>query len=337
MKIGKALVTGGAGFIGSHVVNELSKREVGVAVLDNLIGGGQNLHYFGKEVEFIKGDCCSREDCKKALQGVDTVFHLAAHAAEGQSVFIPEFNAQTNLMGSIIMLSEAINAGVQNFVFTSSIAVYGTQRKMPIKETAPLLPDDPYAITKKAFEDYLHVYHELAGIDPYIVRFFNVYGPRQRMDDPYRGVVPIFINKCLKGEVPIIFGDGLQQRAFTYISDIVEPICDIVGNKKLVDNPVNIGTDKPYTVKHLAEEIVKRMGSGLKVQYVEKRTSDVKIAYCDISKAKKLFGYKPKVSLGEGLEKTIGWAKEEGAKEFRYMHFTEIPLLTPKTYTEKKI
>ncbi len=331
------LVTGGAGFIGSHLVDELIKRNMKVRVLDSLVGGDQNLENFGEKVEFVKGDCCNKKDCAKAAEGIDTVFHLAAHAAEGQSVFIPEFNAKTNIVGSINMLSEAINADVENFVFTSSIAVYGTQDKMPIKEDVRLNPDDPYAITKKTFEDYLHVYHELTGIKPYIVRFFNVYGPRQRMDDPYRGVVPIFINKCLKGEQPVIFGDGLQERAFTYISDVVEPICDIVGNKGLIDNPVNIGIDKPYTVKELGKRIVEKMGFDKGIEYIEKRTSDVKIAFCDMTKAKKLFNYKAKVDLEEGLDKTVEWAKKEGPQEFKYMDFTEIPKLTNKTYTSKKI
>jgi len=331
------LVTGGAGFVGSHIVDELVKRKKKVRVFDNLIGGDQNVKGFPKGVEFVKGDCCNREDCKKAVDGIDTVFHLAAHAAEGQSVFIPEFNAETNLMGSIVMLSEAINAGVENFAFTSSIAAYGSQEKLPIKEDARLTPDDPYAITKKTFEDYLHVYHELVGIKPFIVRFFNVYGPRQRMDDPYRGVVPIFINKCLKGERPVIFGDGLQARAFTYISDVVEPICDIVGNEKLVDNPVNIGTEEVHSVKELGEMTIKKMGVDLELEYLPKRTSDVKIAYCDMGKARELFGYKAKIGFEEGMEKTIEWAKKEGPKEFKYMPFTEIPKLTQGMYTSKKI
>ena len=331
------LVTGGAGFIGSHVAQELEKRGHNVRIFDNFVGGKQNLQYFSDAIEVVEGNCCNAKDCAKALKGVDAIFHLAAHAAEGQSVFIPVFNAQTNLIGSITMLAEAINAGVEDFAFTSSIAAYGRQETVPIKEDAPLNADDPYAITKKAFEDYLRVYHELGQINPYIVRFFNVYGPRQRMDDPYRGVVPIFINKCLKGEAPVIFGDGLQKRAFTYISDVVEPICEIVEQKKLVNNPINIGTDEVHTVKELVEMIVQKMGSEVEVEYIEKRTSDVKITYCDMTKAKELLGYEAKVSLDEGIDKTIEWAKEVGAQEFRYFDYTEIPKLTHKTYTKKKI
>jgi UDP-glucose 4-epimerase len=331
------LVTGGAGFIGSHVAQALEARGCNVRIMDNFVGGKQNLQYFSKNIEVFEGDCCNREHCKKAMRGIDTVFHLAAHAAEGQSVFIPIFNAQTNLIGSITLLVEAINAGIEHFVFTSSIAAYGKQDSVPIKETAPLNPEDPYAVTKKAFEDYLRVYFELGQIKPYIVRFYNVYGPRQRMDDPYRGVVPIFINRCLKGQPPLIFGDGEQKRAFTYISDVVEPICSIVGKKELVNNPINIGSEEVHTVKELAGIIVRKMGLNKQVEFVEKRTSDVKVTYCDTSKARELLGYRAKVPLGEGLDKTIEWAKGVGAQEFRYFDYTEIPKLTHKTYKAKKI
>lgn len=333
----KILVTGGAGFIGSHVVQELEKRGNTVRVFDNFVGGKQNLEYFDSGIELIEGDCCKPKDCARALKGCDAVFHLAAHAAEGQSVFIPIFNAQTNLIGSITVMAEAINAGIKDIVFTSSIATYGKPESVPIKETAPLNAEDPYAITKKAFEDYLRVYFEIGQITPYIVRFFNVYGPRQRMDDPYRGVVPIFINKCLKGENPVIFGDGLQKRAFTYISDVVDPICSILGNKKLVNNPINIGTEEVHTVKELAEMTIEKMGVDLKVEFVDKRTSDVKVTYCDTSKAKELLNYQAKVSMEDGLEKTIEWAKEMGPQEFRYFDYTEIPKLTHGIYTSKKI
>jgi len=331
------LVAGGAGFIGSHIAQLLQKRGCNVRILDNFVGGRQNLQYFDESIEVLEGDCCNKIDCKKALTGVDTVFHLAAHAAEGQSIFIPAFNAQTNLIGSITVLAESINAGVKDFVFTSSIAAYGKPAILPVKETAALNPEDPYAVTKKAFEDYLRVYFELGQINPYIVRFFNVFGPRQRMDDPYRGVIPIFINKCLKREPPVIFGDGLQKRAFTFISDVVEPICSIVGKKKLINSPVNIGTEEIHTVKELAELIIKKMGLNLKPQFIEKRTSDVKVTYCDTSKAKALLGYSAKVSLDEGLDRTIEWAKELGAQEFKYFDFAEIPRLAHNAYTEKKI
>lgn len=333
----KVLVTGGAGFIGSHVAEELFRRGKEVVVLDNFIGGKENIEEFPEEIEVIGGDICNKEDCKKALEGVDTVFNLAAHAAEGQSVFIPVFNLSTNLLGSLTLLAETINKGIKDFVFTSSIASYGKPLSLPIKETNPLNPEDPYGITKKTFEDYLRVYYEIGQINPYIVRFFNVYGPRQRMDDPYRGVVPIFINRCLKGQDLIIFGDGGHTRAFTYIQDIVEPICDIVENKKLINNPINIGTEETHSVKELAEMVISKMRSHAKIRFIEERKTDVKIAYCDTTKAKNLLGYKAKVSLDKGLDITIGWAKKKGPQEFRYMDECEIEKLRPKIYGKKEI
>ncbi len=337
MESKKVLVSGGAGFIGSHVANYLADQGNKVVVFDNFVGGKDNLKYFGDEIEVFEGDMTDRNACKKALNKVDAVFCLGAHAAEGQSVFIPIFNAETNLMGSITLLTESINAGIKDFVFTSTIAAYGKPEKLPIREDAPLMPEDPYGVTKMAFEHYLRVYYELEKINPYIVRFFNVYGPRQRMDDPYRGVVPIFINKCFKGENPIIFGDGLQKRAFTYISDIVEPICSIVGKKKLINNPVNIGAEKAWTVKELAEKIIEKTGSKVEIEHVDKRTSDVKVVYADVSKAKKLLDYEAKVGFDEGIEKTIEWAKGEGIKDFKYMDYFEIPKMAHGIYKTKDI
>ena len=333
----KFLVTGGAGFIGSHVVDELVNRGNEVVVLDNFIGGKHNIRNFHKSVKMIEGDVCYRKNCKEALKGVDAVFHIAAHAAEGQSVFIPAFNAKTNLLGSVTLLSEAISQGIREFVFTSSIAAYGRPQQLPISEAHPLNPEDPYGISKKAFEDYLRVYHELGVLDPYIVRFFNVYGPRQRMDDPYRGVVPIFINKCLKGEDILVFGDGSQSRAFTYVKDIVEPICNIVGRKELVNKPINIGSEEVCSVKKLGEMIIKKMGAKVKIQKLPERPTDVKHAYCDIGRAKQLLGYSAKVSLDQGLDMTIEWAKKEGSKPFRYMEQSEIDKLRHNAYKERKI
>jgi len=331
------LVTGGAGFIGSHVAEFLNGKGCNVRILDNFAGGKHNLPFLDEKIEVLEGDCVNRDDCKRALEGIDTVFHLAAHAAEGQSVFIPIFNARNNIVGSVTLLVETINAGIKDFVFTSSFAAYGNPKQVPVKETSPLEPEDPYAATKKIFEDYLNVYHKLDEINPYIVRFFNVYGPRQSMVDPYRGVVPIFINKCLKGEPPLIFGDGLQERAFTYISDVVEPMCSMVGKKQLINNPINIGTEEVHSVKDLAEMISRKMGFEKGPEYVANRTLDVKVTYCDTSKAKRLMDYEAKVSLEDGIDKTIEWGKIVGPELFKYMDYVEIPKLAHETYKNKKI
>lgn len=333
----RILVTGGAGFIGSHVAEELFKRGNEVIVLDNFIGGSDNIKEFDKGIKVVEGDICDQEVCRQATKGIDAVFHIAAHAAEGQSVFIPIFNLRTNLLGSVTLLTEAINNGVKDFVFTSSIAAYGKPESLPVSESSALKPEDPYGVTKKAFEDYLRVYHELGQINPYIVRFFNVYGPRQRMDDPYRGVVPIFINRCLKKQPLIIFGDGLQKRAFTYISDIVEPICNIINHKNLIYNPINIGTEEVHTVKELAGMIVTKMKLSIKPVFEKARTSDVKVTYCDVAKAKELLGYKAKVSLDKGLDKTVEWAKKKGHQQFKYMELSEIEKLRHGVYKRKRL
>ncbi|MBU0953711.1 MAG: SDR family NAD(P)-dependent oxidoreductase [Nanoarchaeota archaeon] len=333
----KILVTGGAGFIGSHVVDELIKRGNEVVILDNFFGKKNKLDGVNKQAEIIDGDVTKREDCQHAVKDVDAIYHIAAHAAEGQSVYIPIFNAKINIMGSVTILTEAINRGIRDFVFTSSIAAYGKPNTLPITEDHPLNPEDPYGVTKKTIEDYLRVYHELDRIDPYIVRFFNVFGPRQRMNDPYRGVIPIFINRCLKGEKPVIFGDGEQGRAFTYISDIVEPMCDMVGKRELINNPINIGNTDVWTVNKLAKEIMNIMDMPGEPEHVPARPTDVVLCYSDITKAKKLLGYRPRVSIPEGLKLTLAWAKEQGPQEFDYMTYFEIPKLSHNVYKEKTI
>ncbi len=333
----KILVTGGAGFIGSHLVLALHTQGHEVVVLDNLAGGDHNLPALAGNCTFINGDVCSRPTVKNALKGVERIYHMAAHAAEGQSVYLPVFNAQTNIMGSLVVLTEALAAGVRSFVFPSSIAAYGKPEHLPVTEDHPLHPEDPYGITKMAFEKYLALYHELGYLDPVIFRFYNVFGPLQRMDDPYRGVVPIFINKCMKGEPPIVFGDGLQQRALTYISDVIGPLVDHAGNRRLINNPLNIGGSEVWTVKQLAEAIISAFGMKQKPQLVEARKTDVKAAYCDTAKARELIGYKARMPVTDGLQKTVAWVRQQGVKEFRYMKEREIPALEHTAYVKKAI
>ena len=308
-------------------------------VLDNLVGGKKILNEFlSKDAIFYEGDLRNAHACKNALKGVDLVYHLAAHAAEGQSVYIPKFNASTNIMGSIVLLEKAINQGIIDFVFTSSVAAYGEGCSLPIKEDCPLKPEDPYGITKATFENYLRVYHELNAINPFIVRFFNVYGPWQRMTDPFRGVIPIFINRILKNKPPLIFGDGKQVRAFTYIDDIINPLIDLPKKKKLINSPVNIGSEEVRSVRQVAEALLIFMDKEkLGIEFAKERKSDAKYVYCDISKAKKLLNYKPKIDLTSGLCKTISWALEQGPQKFSYKGVSEIEKLKHSVYKNKSI
>jgi len=329
------LVTGAGGFIGSHAAERMVLEGANVSVLDNFEGGFKN--NIPKGINFIDGDIRDIKVCNNATKNIDMVIHCAAHASEGQSVYCPIFNAERNIMGSLNLLVAAINNNVDRFAFTSSIASYGKPMHLPIKETHPQIPEDPYGITKATFEHYLRVYYEIGAIKPVIFRFFNVYGPRQRMDDPYRGVIPIFINKCMKGEQPVIFGDGMQARAFTYIDDIIEPMVRALKSEATINKPLNVGAEDPVTIKKLAEMIIEKMGVDLSPKFVEARQTDVVETFSDVSVAKKLLNWKAKVSMDEGLQRTIEWAKKEGKKEFTYMPNCEIERLAHKVYKQKVI
>lgn len=330
----KALLTGGAGFIGSHVCDELIERGWEVVILDNLcIGEKQNVN---PKAEFVEGDIRDAETVNYCMRGVDTVFHFAYDATECKSIFSPVLDTDINLFGSMVVLKEAINAGVKNFVFPSSVLVYGKPQILPIPETHPRIPDDPYSVSKMAFEDYLRVYHELGKINPYIVRFNNTYGPRLRVDNPFKGATQIFISRCLQGKNPTVFGDGSQTRAFTFVEDIKKPIVECIDHNELINNPINIGSDCVHSIKEVAETIIKLTNPSLKLEYLPKRKKDIDHAYCDVSKMQKLFNYKCNTNMEEGLKKTIEWARGRRIK-FKYDWPIEIPSLVEETYVKRKI
>ena len=331
----KALVTGGAGFIGSHVVDELIERGWTVVVLDNMMVG-ERVNVNDKAV-FINGDIRRADTVKALMQGVDAVFHFAYDATECKSIFSPVLDTDINLYGGMIVLKEAINAGVKKFVFPSSVLAYGKPTQLPIPETHPLIPDDPYSVSKVAFEHYLRVFHELGVIDPYILRFNNTYGPRLRLDNPYKGVTQIFITKCLNEESPTIFGDGAQTRAFTYVEDIKKIIVECIEHDELINTPLNIGSDFIHSVKDVAEIIKNEINPKIKLKYLPKRQKDIDHAYCDVSKMNKVFKYKCPTGIEEGLKKTIEWARTQGDKEFEYNWTVEIPRLLEDTYKDEKI
>ncbi len=236
----KALCTGGAGFIGSHVVDELIDRGWDVIVLDDFsVGEHKNIN---KEAKYVKVDIRNAQLVKAFMNNIDVVFHFAADATECKSIFSPVLDADVNIIGGLTVLKEAINAGVEKFVFSSSVIAYGKPKYLPMDEKHPLRPDDPYGVTKMAFEQYLKIFYELGKIKPYILRFNNTYGPRLRIDNPYKGAVQIFIKRCLQGKNPLIFGDGKQTRIMTYVNDIKKPIVDVLDYPELINNPINMST-----------------------------------------------------------------------------------------------
>jgi UDP-glucose 4-epimerase len=325
-----SLVTGGAGFIGSHVADELLSHGHKVVVLDDLSGGFEDNVPSG--AVFVKGSILDTELIDRLFDrhNFTHVYHLAAYAAEGLSHFIKRFNYNNNLIGSVNLINSSVNYGVRCFVFTSSIAVYGAGQSPMTEEMVPL-PEDSYGIAKLAVEKELKVTHEMFGLDYVIFRPHNVYGERQNIGDRYRNVVGIFMNQLMKGELMTIFGDGEQQRAFTHISDVAPIIAASVDVPSARNQIFNVGADLPHTVNDLAQIVADAMGKDCNVAHLDPR-NEVKIAFSDHSHAESVFGARRKVSLEEGIQSMVAWVKEHGSRESSIFENIEIPKNLPPSW-----
>lgn len=325
-----SLVTGGAGFMGSHVAEHLLKGGHKVVVLDDLSGG------FRENVPpgavFVEGSILDHKllDDLFRKHSFANVYHLAAYAAEGLSHFIKRFNYNNNLIGSVNLINAAVNYGVECFVFTSSIAVYGSGQ-VPMREDTMPIPEDPYGISKLAVEQDLRVTHELFGLDYVIFRPHNVYGERQNIGDRYRNVVGIFMNQLLQGKPMTIFGDGSQKRAFTHISDIAPILATCVENPAARNQVFNIGADTPNSVNELAAVVASAMGIPGRIDHLDAR-NEVKIAFSDHSKAERVFGKKEKLSLEKGVQMMADWVKRNGARESSTFEGIEIERNLPPSW-----
>lgn len=329
-----SLVTGGAGFIGAHVTNELIRSGHKVVVLDDLSGGFQdNVH---PKAVFIQGSIMDNQLLGELFQThhFDFVYHLAAYAAEGLSHFIRRFNYSNNLIGSVNLINEAVTHKVKCFVFTSSIAVYG-KGQLPMTEEMEPKPEDPYGIAKYAVELDLKAAHEMFGLNYIIFRPHNVYGEYQNLGDKYRNVVGIFMNQLMQGLPLTIFGDGEQSRAFSYISDVAPHIARSVLVKEAYNQIFNIGAEKPFTVNELASTIKAVFKSGSQVRHVESR-NEVMHAYSDHRKVLRTFNIKENelVSLKEGIEKMAAWAKTAGIRKSEKFKNIEIKEKLPPLWRE---
>lgn len=327
----RVLVTGGAGFIGSHVAEALVARGHDVTVLDDLSGGFRDNVPSG--AEFVEGNV---EDVSLVTRLFDErrfayVFHLAAYAAEGLSHFIKRFNYTNNLIGSVNLINASINSDVRCFVFTSSIAVYGTSPELPMTEETPPHPEDPYGIAKLAVEQELRVSKDMFGLDYIVFRPHNVYGERQNIGDKYRNVVGIFMNQVLQGHPMTIFGDGCQTRAFSYIGDVAPIIAESVSEPRAYNRVFNIGADEPYSVNHLAQSVAGAMGVRADVQYLAPR-SEVLNAYSAHDKVRAVFGDRRLTSLDAGLERMARWVKQQGARESRRFEGIEVTRNLPESW-----
>lgn len=311
----KVLVTGAAGFVGSHVCDHLVNAGYAVIALDDLSGGFED--NVNPQAKFVKG---SIDDVELVNQLFDEhhfayVFHLAAYAAEGLSHFIRRFNYTNNLIGSINLINAAVNTGtVKCFVFTSSIAVYG-KNQLPMTEDLMPAAEDPYGISKLAVELDLKSAHEMFGLNSIIFRPHNVYGERQNIGDPYRNVVGIFMNQIMQGKKLTLFGDGLQTRAFSHIDDVAPVIAKSIEMKEAYNEIFNIGADTPYTVKELATIVCESFGVPEMLEFLEAR-NEVVHAYSDHSKVHKYFGHMIKnISLKQGIERMVEDAKAKGPRQ----------------------
>jgi UDP-glucose 4-epimerase len=311
----KVLVTGAAGFIGSHVAESLLKAGYLVVALDDLSGGFED--NIPEGCSFVKGSVTD-------FQLIDTlfkehqfsyVFHLAAYAAEGLSHFIRRFNYTNNLIGSINLINASVNTGtVKCFVFTSSIAVYGAGQS-PMREDMHPLPEDPYGVSKYAVELDLKAAHEMFGLNSVIFRPHNVYGERQNIGDPYRNVVGIFMNQIMQGKKLTIFGDGLQTRAFSHIDDVAPIIAKCIEMPETYNQIFNIGADTPYTVKELATIVCDAFGVPELLEFLDAR-NEVVNAYSDHSKVHQYFSHMIKnTTLKDGIEKMVKEARLKGPRQ----------------------
>jgi UDP-glucose 4-epimerase len=325
-----SLVTGGAGFVGSHVAEYLLRLGHEVVVLDDLSGGF--VENVPEGAIFIKGSILDEEVIERLFSrhGFSYVYHLAAYAAEGLSHFIKRFNYRNNLIGSVNLINAAVNHTVKCFVFTSSIAVYGAGQS-PMTEDMMPIPEDSYGIAKLAVEQELKISHEMFGLDYIIFRPHNVYGERQNIGDRYRNVVGIFMNQLLRGEPMSIFGDGTQMRAFTHISDVAPVIAASVDHPSARNQIFNVGADVPYTVNSLAQTVATAMGKECRVVKLDAR-NEVKIAFSNHSKVEAVFGKQEKTPLEVGIRQTAAWVKEHGARESSAFEEIEITKNLPRSW-----
>lgn len=330
----RIFITGVAGFLGSHLADAFLADGHSVIGVDNMIGG--YLDNVPDGVEFHQADCNDFGKMKEYVKGVDIVYHCAATAYEGLSVFSPHMVTQNIVTASTGVVSAAVASNVRRFVMCSSMARYGTNQ-VPFTEDMTPKPQDPYGIGKHMSECLLKNLAETHGMEWVVAVPHNIVGPRQKYDDPYRNVASIFINLMLQGRQPYIYGDGNQMRCFSFVSDDIEPLKQMAFAPACVGQVINIGPDDEFiTINGLAEVTAKLLDFDLEVAYTRGRPQEVLLANCSADKARKLLGYEPKVKLEEGISQMIDWIRERGPRPFKYHLDLEIVSeKTPETWSKR--
>jgi nucleoside-diphosphate-sugar epimerase len=306
------LVTGAAGFIGSNLVEALLARGERVAGLDNFSTGRRvNIAPFLDRIDFVEGDIRDLATCRRACAGADFVLHQAALGSVPRSVDDPLGSNDNNVTGTLNMLVAARDARVRRFVFAASSSAYGDTPTLPKVETMPAVPLSPYAVTKLVGEHYCRVFREVFGLPTVALRYFNVFGPRQDPEGAYAAVIPRFARAILAGQAPVIFGDGGQTRDFCFIDNVVQAnLKACAAGEEACGKVMNIGAAGRIALLDLTLRMLDLLGSKLEPAFAPPRKGDVRDSQADISLARKLIGYDPKIDVLEGLERAIGWYRE---------------------------
>jgi nucleoside-diphosphate-sugar epimerase len=306
------LVTGGAGFIGSHLAEELVRRGQRVRVFDNLVTGKrENLSHI-PGVEFLEGDLADMQACVRAVQGVDFVLHQGALPSVPRSVKDPVTSNRANIDGSLNILTAARDGGVKRLVYAGSSSAYGDTPTLPKREDMPTNPLSPYALQKLVAEQYCRMFTKLYGFETVTIRYFNVFGPRQDPGSPYSGVISLFTKALLAGQQPIIHGDCEQTRDFTYVANVVHGVLSACEAPNVAGEVINVATGGRVSLNELWRTMAGITGSTVVPTYGPVRTGDVRDSQADITKARQLLGYQPIVPFEEGLKKTLDWFKSQG-------------------------
>lgn len=305
------LVTGGAGFIGSHLTEELVRRGHRVRIVDNLITGKRRNVERIPGIDFLEGDLSEPSVAERAVQDIDQVLHQAAIPSVARSVEDPVTSHRANIDASLNLLVAARDSGVKRLVYAGSSSAYGNTPTLPKVEDMPPKPLSPYALQKLVAEQYCQLFTQLYGFETVTIRYFNVFGPRQDPGSPYSGVISLFSTALLEGRQPIIYGNGEQTRDFTYVSNVVDGVLRASEAPGVAGEVINVATGGRISLNELLRTMNRLLGSNIEPIYQEPRAGDVRDSQADISKAKRLLGYTPTVQLEEGLRNTLEWCRHE--------------------------
>ena len=307
----RILVTGGAGFIGSHIAEELLRRGQSVRIVDSLVTGKRRNLEALRGAEFIEGDLADLAVARRAVEGMEYVLHQAAIPSVPRSVKDPVTSNRANIDASLNVLVAARDGGVKRLVYAGSSSAYGDTDVLPKREDMPTRPLSPYALQKLVVEQYCQMFTRLYGFETVTIRYFNVFGPRQDPGSPYSGVISLFATALLDGRQPVIYGDGEQTRDFTYVTNVVDGVLRACDADKASGEVINVATGGRISLNELLRTMNRIVGTNTNAVYQDGRAGDVRDSQADITKARQLLGYVPIVSLEEGLRHTLDWARRE--------------------------